>query len=174
MQKRSAFSLVEMLIAVSIISILATLTVPRFLKARCKAETDKTVGMVQAMKNKIDSCIMLTSRLPYVCTTPTACVPTTGVYVAGKFLDCFGDPGSEFNAKLTVAPAQMKYVGGKDGNPTPLCNYDPDNPSVASAAGACTAIYFLYTTQESCFKGYKIFADATTHSARLTASANCP
>jgi prepilin-type N-terminal cleavage/methylation domain-containing protein len=168
---RKGFHLVELLVTIAIVGTVAGFASVRYIKARCKADTEKQLAVLQAMKNQIDTCIFLTHRVPNLCNSSGKTYDCSKL-IMGKIqgcgpIDCFEQTNQDFQNMMI--DGEVCYTGGEDGNkgsgndPDGCDGDNPGNKDCLDIPG----YYDLQYAKESCFTGLIIYADASEKPARL-------
>jgi len=109
---RKAFTLVEIMIVVSIIALLATIAIPNLIRARVQANEAAAQGNLKLISNALENYAAINSVYPTTITALTGVTPPylstdyfTGVYGGYTFIQTFADYSYLITATPTSATA---------------------------------------------------------------------
>jgi prepilin-type N-terminal cleavage/methylation domain-containing protein len=115
--RKSGFTLVEIMIVVAIIGLLAAIAIPNFIRARTKSQQNACINNLRQIDGAIQQWALETKQAPDATVTADDVKPYMGRGTVGTFPSCPSASASETNASYTlddVATAPVCAIMGTD------------------------------------------------------------
>jgi len=114
--RKSGFTLVEIMIVVAIIGLLAAIAIPNFIRARTKSQQNACINNLRQIDGAIQQWALETKQASTAAVTGTDITPFMG-RGTGALPSCPSDPASDFASSYTVTTVAV----------APVCQIKPTN-----------------------------------------------